>query len=97
MGKKWSGFTCANKSANCAQVEVMQTPTGLVNYTFLTPSVEIKKAIFMGVPTVAIRDRFSNAAAVQIRWPPAFEGSLAGRQTPRGPQTGFEEVGGLVS
>ena len=39
----------------------------------------------MGVHTVAIRDRFSNAAAVQtvqIRWPPAFEGSLAGRQTP---------------
>ena len=46
----------------------MQTPTGLVNYTFLTPSVEIKKTIFMGVPTVAIRDRFSNAAAVNVTW-----------------------------
>src|ERR1035437_10341059 len=54
--------------------------------------VETKKAIFYGVPTVAILDRFSNAAAVEIRRPPAFEGSLARRQTWRCPQTGFETI-----
>ena len=40
----------------------------LENYPFLTPSVEIKKVIFNGVPPVAILDRFPKVAAVQTRW-----------------------------
>jgi hypothetical protein len=35
---------------------------GLANYSFLTPSVEIKKANLYGVLTGAILCRFSNAA-----------------------------------
>jgi hypothetical protein len=46
------------------KVEFGGTPTGLENYPFLTPCVEVKKANLYGVSTRAILGRFSNAAAV---------------------------------
>ena len=57
------------------------TATGLGSYPFLTPSVEIKKAIFMGFPRKQFWTGFLTPLPFRLGGHHAFEGSLARRQT----------------
>jgi hypothetical protein len=53
----------------------------LETYPFLTPSVEIKKAIFMGFPRKQFWTGFLSPLPYRLGGHHAFEGSLARRQT----------------
>ena len=86
--------TFRTRTILACQSGIQGIATGLENYAFLTPGMEIKKANLYGASTGAVLVRFSNAATVNVTW--STNGLVGDRRIVSSKRTsGPEPISGL--